>query len=118
MEDSPRRIGGTKGLREKERMKIPRKGVTICYLCLEVCEVVENYKTHPIICGCCGEKIACPNCGNTERVRSWGAKERTVALCYDCGAIFWADSGEILTYLEGDKQIWGAMGMAFACLMG
>jgi Zn-finger nucleic acid-binding protein len=76
--------------------------------------MLEDYKTHPIICECCGEKIACPNCGNTDRLRGWGASGRTLALCYDCGAVFWADSGEILKFFEGNKDIWGAMGMALA----
>ncbi|WXG41464.1 MAG: hypothetical protein WED07_11975 [Candidatus Freyarchaeum deiterrae] len=76
--------------------------------------MVEEYKTHPIICECCGEKIACPKCKNTERLRGWNAKGRTLALCYDCGTIFWADSGEILTSLMGDKNIWGATAMALA----
>nr|MDO8081856.1 hypothetical protein [Candidatus Freyarchaeota archaeon] len=74
--------------------------------------MIDDYKTHSIICECCGEKIACPTCGNTERLLPLAFQPRTLALCYDCGAIFWADSGEILTSLVGDKSIWGATAMA------
>ena len=70
---------------------------------------MEDYelKLYPITCECCDEEIPCPKCNNIF-LRGWAAKERTLALCYDCGSVFWCDSGEIIETMKGNKENWGA----------
>ncbi|MHA1755549.1 MAG: hypothetical protein ACTSVV_02180 [Promethearchaeota archaeon] len=69
-----------------------------------------NYPVHRIICQCCNEPIPCPNCGETDLLRGW---ER-YAICYGCGAYFNFETGEIIEIFEGDRDFWGAMGLAMS----
>lgn len=70
-----------------------------------------------IICNCCGEAVACPTCTN-DRLRGWELKKGSAALCYECGTLFVCDTGEVLSRLDGPKEMWGARALAQIASMG
>ncbi|MFX0103456.1 MAG: hypothetical protein ACFFCS_28095 [Candidatus Hodarchaeota archaeon] len=74
--------------------------------------IKDKFPVSPIKCECCDESIPCPNCTKIDLLRGWGENDRTVALCYYCGTLFYADNGHIIDQLKGDRASWGAMALS------
>ena len=75
-------------------------------------QIKRTYPVRSITCECCDKRIPCPQCAQSDLLRGWGVKERTVALCYGCGILFFCDTSEILVQLEGPRESWGAQAIA------
>jgi len=57
------------------------------------------------------EIVKCPICTNN-MLRGWESKQGTIALCYECGALFECNTGNIISQFEGNPEIWGAKALA------
>ena len=56
-------------------------------------------------CGC-----PCPVCDN-KMLRGWSVGERTIALCHDCGSLFWCDTGLVEHTFTGDKNFFAGQAL-------
>lgn len=75
--------------------------------------IKRNFPVHYIMCDCCDRKISCPKCSQTELLRGLSSKNRTFALCYYCGTIFYCDNDEIIARLTDDRNFWGSEALCF-----
>lgn len=99
-----------KELREKER-KRKRKGKEIS----SINSIKENYPVHTIRSERSNKLIPCPSCNHTDLFRSWEAHfKRTLAICMNCGTLFFADSFEIIDIFSGNRDFWGAKALSQA----
>lgn len=95
-----------KELREKER-----KGKEIS----SINSIKENYPVHTIRSERSNKLIPCPSCNHTDLFRAWEAHfKRTLAICMNCGTLFFADSFEIIDIFSGNRDFWGAEALSRA----
>lgn len=79
----------------------------------DITKIKTSFPVHSIICECCGDVIPCPICDRTDLLRGWNSSGRTIALCYYCGTLFYADNDEIISRFDGKREIWGARALTF-----
>lgn len=97
-----------KELREKERKRKEKEISSIN-------SIKKNHPIHTIQSEGSNKLIPCPSCAHTDMFRAWKAYfERTLAICMNCGALFFADSLEIVDVFSGNRDFWGAEALSRA----
>lgn len=77
--------------------------------------IKNNYPVHTIRSERSGRLIPCPSCGHVDLFRAWEAYfERTLAICMNCGTLFFTDSFEIIDVFSGNRDFWGAEALSQA----
>ena len=76
--------------------------------------ITENFRVGVIRCEQDGRVIPCPICWHEQFLRGWKVPDHTIALCYNCGAKFFCDNGQVLQEFAGNRCDWGAQGIILA----
>ncbi len=95
----------------KELREKAKKGKEIS----SINSIKNNYPVHTIRSERSGRLIPCPSCGHVDLFRAWEAYfERTLAICMNCGTLFFTDSFEIIDVFSGNRDLWGAEALSRA----
>lgn len=77
--------------------------------------IKKIYPVHTIRSERSNKLIPCPSCNHTDLFRAWEAHfKRTLAICMNCGTLFFADSFEIIDAFSGNRDCWGAKALSRA----
>jgi len=79
--------------------------------------ITDNFRVGEIQCENCIHPISCPICWHERFLRGWLVRDHTLALCYNCGAVFYCDNGQVLEEFAGNRENWGAQGIALAATL-